>query len=317
MAILVIGGKGSIGARVIRALVERGEDVVCFDLKDTPGRLGDLAGKIKMVAGDVSNFEDVYRAMSENKIDRIAHLVFFMAEERGVSARPQDADGLYKQQMIMNTGTFHVFEAAKQLGIHRMVFASSIQYHVGDEPWTEPEPVTEASPPRPTSSYGIGKFLCEHLAGEYNAQTGMEIISIRIPGVYGPGVRIGARGVNLIATEAALGEVVQLPYRSEQHIVLAHVDDIAQSVLTLLFAEHMPSQVYHIGGHYVSYGQLAELGRQITPGAQIACSEEADLRGQVRIDCSLAEKELGLRHRSLLDGYGALAQETRDAATSR
>lgn len=314
MAILVTGGKGFIGARVIRTLVESGEEVVCFDLKDSPGRLGELAGKVKMVAGDISTYADIYRAMADHGIDRIAHLVFFMAEERGVAARPEDSDGLYRQQMIMNTGTFHVFEAARQLGIRRMVFASSIQYHVGDEPWLEAEPVDENSPPRPTSSYGIGKFLCEHLAGEYNRHQKMEIVTIRIPGVYGPGVRIGARGVNLIGTEAALGRPTQLPYRPDQHIVLAHVDDIAHAVASILFAPTVKSQVYHIGGHYVSYGEIADLGRRITPGADICCTEDAPLRGQVRINSALAEKEIGLRHRSLEDGYGELAAETRRAA---
>lgn len=311
MAILVTGGKGFIGARVVRELVLRGEQVVCFDLKSTPGRLGDLADKVKMIAGDITDYASVYDAMKNNDIDRVAHMVFYSAEERGVSTRSENASGIYHQQMIMNTGTFHVFEAARKLAITRIAYPSSVQYHGGDDPWEGAEPVNEQSPPLPTSSYGIGKYLCEHLAGEYNRLHDTEIITLRVPGAYGPGAQIGARGINLIATEGALGKPVFLPYRHDQHVVLAHVDDIAFAFTEALFIEQMKSPVYHIGGHYTAYSELADIGRQLTPKLDVQCNETVSLRCQYRIDSSLIEKELGLSHRSLLDGFGALAEETR------
>ncbi|KAB2860624.1 MAG: NAD-dependent epimerase/dehydratase family protein, partial [Bauldia sp.] len=43
MAVLVTGGKGFIGARVVRELVRRGHDVVALDLRGTPGRLAPVA----------------------------------------------------------------------------------------------------------------------------------------------------------------------------------------------------------------------------------------------------------------------------------
>ena len=52
MSILVTGGKGFIGARLIRNLVARAETVLCLDLKATPGRLGETAKQVTMVAGD-------------------------------------------------------------------------------------------------------------------------------------------------------------------------------------------------------------------------------------------------------------------------
>lgn len=309
MAILVTGGKGFIGARVIKNLVERGEEVVCLELKSSPGRLGDIAAKITMVEGDIMNYNDIANTINKYKIDKIAHMVFFSAEERGVSERPEKAGDLYKQMMIMNTGTFHTFEAARLAGIKRLIYPSSIQYH--GIPWTGPEPVNETSPAMPNSGYGIGKHLCEHLAREYNRLLQMEIITMRIPGVYGPGVKIGARGVNLIGTQGGIGNPVPFPYSSKQPLVLAHVDDIAEVVVRALLQPKMQSQVYHIGGHFCTFGEMAEIGKQIMPGMQVTFNDDFPVMKMFHIDNSLMKKELGVEHRSLKDGYFDLINLTR------
>lgn len=311
MTLLVTGGKGFIGARLVRRLVERGETVVCLDLKGSPGRLTDIAERITFVAGDAARYEDIEAAIRAHGVTRIAHCVFFSAEERGVAARPEDAEQLYRQQMVMTTGTFHVFEAARRAGIRRVLYPSSVQYHGLDEPWTEPEPVTEDSPARPTSPYGIGKHLCERVAQEYNRLHGMEIVTVRVPGAYGPGVRIGARGINLIGTAGALGDRVQFPYSRAQRIVLAHVDDIAEIFARTLTGPKPPHAVYHVGGHDVSYADIAAIGRRLLPGLEVGFRDDAPLQCSYTIDCSRMTRELGVHHRSLEDGYRELIAETR------
>lgn len=317
MAVLVTGGKGFIGARVVGELVRRAHNVVAFDLRGTPGRLAPLVDRITLEAGDITDYDRIAEVLAAHKIDRIAHMVFYSAEERGVDARPEDAEGLYRQQMIMNTGTFHLFEAARRAGIRRIAYPSSVQYHAGDEPWTGPAMVNEDSPAMPTTTYGMGKVLCEKLAKEHNRLHGMEIISLRIPGAYGPGATFGARGINLIATHGALGHPVKLPYCSEQRVVLAHVDDIAWAFAEALDATSPSHDTYHIGGHYTSYAEIAEIGRAITPGLDVTLSEDAAVRGHFPIDSTRIERDLGLRHRPLIDGYRQLAQETISSHTER
>ncbi|MBB3009902.1 MULTISPECIES: NAD-dependent epimerase/dehydratase family protein [Cupriavidus] len=311
MATLVTGGKGFIGARLVRSLVEQGEPVVCLDLKGTPGRLVDISERITFVEGDVSRYEDIENVLREHDISRIAHSVFFSAEERGVAARPEDAELLYRQQMVMTTGTFHLFEAARRAGIRRVLYPSSVQYHGLDEPWTETEPVTEYSPARPTSPYGIGKHLCERLAHEYNRLHGMEIVSIRVSGAYGPGVRFGARGINLIGTDGALGQRVDFSYSRAQRVVLAHVDDIAEIFARALVSPKPPHDVYHVGGHAVSYGELAAIGRGLLPGMEVTFRDDVPLQCSFAIDSSRMTRELGVSHRSLERGYLNLINETR------
>lgn len=313
MTTLVTGGKGFIGARLVRRLVDLGERVVCFDLKGTPGRLADIADRVIFVEGDAASYEDIEGAIKSHGIERIAHAVFFSAEERGVAGRPEDAEQLYRQQMIMTAGTFHVFEAARRAGIRRVMYPSSVQYHGLDEPWIYPEPVTEDSPARPTTPYGMGKQLCERIALEYNRLHGMEIVSIRVSGAYGPGVRVGARGINLIGTAGAIGQRVDFPYASAQKVVLAHVDDIAEIFQRALLGPTPPHAVYHVGGHSVSYSDIAGIGRKLLPDLQVTFREDAPLHCSYSIDSGRMEHELGVRHRSLKFGYFELINESRIA----
>ena len=309
MTVLVTGGKGFIGARVIKNLVERGEQVICLEPKATPGRLGEVAGKITMVEGDILDYNAIADTIAKYKVDRVAHMVFFSAEDRGVSERPEKAGDLYKQYTIMNTGTFNIFEAARVAGVKRFVYPSSVQYH--GVPWRGPDPVNEDSDAMPNSGYGIGKHLCEHLAHEYNRLLKTDIVTVRIPGVYGPGVKIGARGVNLIGTQGGLGNPVPFPYSSKQCVVLAHVDDIAEVVARALFAPKLPHEVYHIGGHYCSYADMAEIGRQLMTGMQVTFNDAFPVMPMFHIDYSRMTSEIGVQHRSLKDGYFDLINLTR------
>ena len=313
MPVLITGGKGFIGSRIIRKLLAHHEKVVCLEPKTTPGRLGGLASQITMIKGDITDYGCIAGILEKYHIDKIAHFVFFMAQERGVSERPEDAAGLYRQMMVMNTGTFHLFEAARLAGVKRIVYPSSIQYH--GIPWNGPEPVSEASEARPTTNYGIGKHLCENLAREYNRLFDTDIVTIRIPGVYGPGVRIGARGVNLIGTQGGIGNLVPFPYSSGQTIVLAHVDDVAKIAVRVLRApQKLPHEIYHVGGHYCSYGELAKIGRRIIPDMQVTFNEDFPVFPMYRIDSGRMVEEIGVNHRSLYDGYLDLVNESRKEA---
>jgi nucleoside-diphosphate-sugar epimerase len=303
MSILVTGGKGLIGSRIIKKLVDRDERVVCLDLKTTPGRLGDTAKKIEMITGDLTTVDSLVDNVRTHDIDKIAHMVFFSAEERGVAERPERGGDLYKQIMVMNVSSFNVFEAARVAGVKRVLYPSSLGYH-GPQPLQEgkPIPAHEESPSLFTSLYGIGKHLVETLAREYNRLLGTEIISVRIPAAYGPGVRIGARGVNLIPVQGGVGNPVVLPYKAEQRHCLAHVDDVAEIFVRLLLAKTVKHQVYQVGGHDISNAEMAEIGKELIPDMQI--SFEPKIRVNVHlVDNSRMREELGVEHRSVKDGF--------------
>ncbi len=64
MSVFVIGGTGFIGLRVIRLLAARGEDIVCMDINPGAASFDDLGGQVKVVRGDVTQFDDVMATMT-------------------------------------------------------------------------------------------------------------------------------------------------------------------------------------------------------------------------------------------------------------
>jgi nucleoside-diphosphate-sugar epimerase len=71
MAIFVIGGTGFIGTRVIRLLAARGEEIVCMDINPSAASFDDLGKQVRVMRGDVTQFDDVMAATTSAKPSRI------------------------------------------------------------------------------------------------------------------------------------------------------------------------------------------------------------------------------------------------------
>src|ERR1700761_2437401 len=132
MSVFVIGGTGFIGLRVIRLLAARGEEIVCMDINPGAASFADLGRQVRVVRGDVTQFDDVMAAMSEAKPSRALNLSYFLGSEHS----PHIAT---KLNIV---GMDNCFEAARLCGVNRVVFASSLavngmQKHYGDRMITE------------------------------------------------------------------------------------------------------------------------------------------------------------------------------------
>ena len=302
MAILVAGGKGFIGSQVVVKLLAGGDEVVCLEPKDTPGRLGGDAGRVAMEVGSVARLEDVLAVFRKHRIAGVAALVFFAS--RG------NAESLHAEMSTMVQGTANLFEAARRHGVKRVVFASSIAYY-GPQPLHGDgrTPLTEAAPSRARTMYGVGKRLCEVAAQDYNRSAGMDIVSMRIPAVYGPGGRIGSNGVNLIATEGAARGRVTLPRPPDDHVLIGHVQDVADAAVALLRRERLGHSVYNVGGHTLSFRELGELGKRVVPGLRVQYVETAPpMELPYLVDHSRLASEIGITHRDPETAYRELVE---------
>ena len=73
MSILITGGTGRLGMGLAKELVERGEEVVLFDIVTREERLGDLKDKVKVVQGDLKNWPEVMNVVKDNNAEGIFH----------------------------------------------------------------------------------------------------------------------------------------------------------------------------------------------------------------------------------------------------
>lgn len=98
-----------------------------------------------------------------------------------------DADALLAYRAVNVSGTKRLAEQAAELGVRRLVFLSSIK--VNGEQTALGEPFLFSDSPAPEDPYGVSKWEAEQALWVVLAQTGLEVVVVRTPLVYGPGVK--------------------------------------------------------------------------------------------------------------------------------
>ncbi len=174
MRIVVTGGAGRIGRAVVKGLLEQGHDLLVFDMQAPEDRSADF------VCADVTDFAQVINNLKG--ADAVVHL----------AAIPGPWRGMPHEVMRVNVmGTYNVLEACRQLGIHKVVVASSINAiglsYNKERPRLDYLPVDESHPARPEDCYSLSKWLGEQIADAMvRLEPNMTIVSLRFHGVTSP-----------------------------------------------------------------------------------------------------------------------------------
>jgi UDP-glucose 4-epimerase len=173
---LVTGGAGFIGSAIVRALLERGDEVRILDNFST-GNRRNLAGidrDVEVVEGELRSYERVHAAT------RGADLVFHQGALPSVPRSVQDP---LTTSAVNVEGTLNVLLAARDEGVRRVVFASSSSvYGNGGE-----LPRAERATPDPISPYAVAKLAAERYCVSFSRVYGdLETVCLRYFNVFGP-----------------------------------------------------------------------------------------------------------------------------------
>ena len=101
--------------------------------------------------------------------------------------RDSYSNQLFQCNLVNRDGTVHLAESAARLGVRRLIFLSTIKVNGENTPINNP--FTNASPPNPMDPYGQSKWEAEQLLRDVSCRTGLEIVIVRPPLVYGPAVK--------------------------------------------------------------------------------------------------------------------------------
>ena len=288
MRILVLGGSGFIGPRIMRRLLDAGHEVRCLDIAPDAPSLDDLRERIQITRGDVTLMDDVVRAMNESAPDRVINLAYAL----GAS----EADP-HPQVRLNILGMDNCFEAARVLGIRRVVYASSLAVY-GLQRSHGDRAVSEEDQCLGTSLYAVSKIYNEHQADWYNRAYDMAITGIRPVNITGPDKVRGSMNHVRCQVLPARGEPVSFPYRDAMVLPL-HVDDAAEAFVRVTLADAPKHPIYNSGGEALSLGQLAELVREWLPDAEITFDADAgghDQSGIYLMDNARLVDEFGLQY---------------------
>jgi len=190
--VLVTGARGFVGEAVVfRLLLDRRFIPVAATRGETR-----LKGLCSIVLLDLAG----RNALPDLKgIDVIIH-----AAARVHVMDESSSDPLAEYRRINVEGTVQLALKAAASGVKRFIFISSIK--VNGEQTEVGRPFTALDQPAPQDSYGLSKFEAEIALQEIAQDTGMEVVIIRPPLVYGPGVR-----ANFLSMMRWLDKGVPLP----------------------------------------------------------------------------------------------------------
>ena len=285
MSVLVVGGAGFIGRRLIPLLIARGEDVVCFDINVArPLAFGE---RVKLVRGDVTQFDDVMVAVAEAKPERLINLSYHI----GSDLPPHIATKLNV------VGMDNCFEAARLNGVRHTVYASSLAVNGAQKHFGE-RAVTEDDLRHGDVQYAVCKIFNEWQAKDYRDKYGMTITGVRPANVTGPDKVMGSVDhVNCIV-QPARGKSVTFPFRDAMRCPI-HVDDTAEVFARVLMAEKPKHGIYNSGGHAISLGDLAAMVREFLPDADIRFEKDSggrEISGNFLIDNTRLVEEFGVQY---------------------
>jgi nucleoside-diphosphate-sugar epimerase len=311
-AVLVTGANGFIGRALCRALEGRGHAVRAA-ARTAEARPKESHDRSSVVVGEIGPDTEWDRALED--IDVVVHLAARVHVMREVAADP-----LAEYRRVNTAGTERLAWAAARAGVKRFVFMSSIKAN-GEE--THDRPFTEADPPHPVDAYGISKWEAEQALKRVSEQSGLEVVILRPPLVYGPGI-----GGNFLSLWKAIDKGFPLPLGAiHNRRSLIYLGNLVDAVLRCIEHPAAAGKTYVVrDGEDVSTPELVRriakaLGRPakllpfpvplLTAAMRVTGKSEliARLLGSLTVDDSLIRSELGwARPYSMAEGLGVMAQ---------
>lgn len=176
MNVLVTGSLGRIGRYVVNDLVNAGHKVHGVDLQPSQDNSSHYLGV------DLTDAGQVYQAVAWAEPDAVVHMAAWPNAGKVPDTRT------YSDNV---RGTYHLFKACADMGIKRVVSASTNQIYgfAGAPPVYAP--VDEEHPLRPINSYALSKIAGESAADFFIQNHDMTILSFRLMGIRVPGVLPG------------------------------------------------------------------------------------------------------------------------------
>ena len=193
--VLVTGANGFVGSAVMARLLSDGGLTVVGGVRD----LARCFYPCEYLFFDLGAHIPV---ASLRGIDTVVHAA---ARVHVMTAQGANDLDLFRASNV--DGTVRLAMSAAQAGVKRFIFISSIK--VNGESTLLGKPYTSFDLPAPVDAYGVSKFEAEEALMELGVRTGMEIVIIRPPLVYGPGVR-----ANFLSMLRWVDSGVPLPFGS-------------------------------------------------------------------------------------------------------
>ena len=258
--VVVTGATGFVGRAVVPELIAAGHHVVALSRAGMP-----FSGAEVRRIGDFAS--DVDWSQVLHGADAVVHLA-----ARAHVMRETDSDPIAAYRRVNVDATEALARAAAAAGIRRFVFASTVKV-MGER---SARPFVETDAPTPLDAYANSKWDAERALAAVAATTGLEVVVIRPPLVYGSGVK-----GNFLALLNAIARGLPLPLgavRNRRSFI--HVGNLAVALRLALESPQAAGQSYLVrDGEDVSMAELVtRLAEALGTRARLFAAPEVLLR---------------------------------------
>jgi len=236
MNFLITGAAGFLGSALANQLAREGHQVRALDDLST-GDPQVLSPDVHFTRGDVNDRPKLWTLLQE--VDCVYHLAARVSVQESV---------LYPREYNAANvgGTVSLMEAMRDVGVHRVVLASSGAIY-GDQPT---QPLTENMQPAPRSPYAVSKLAAEYYIRTIGGLWGIETTSLRIFNAYGPGQHIPASHPPIVphALRQALRDGTLVVHSDGQQTRdYVYVDDVISAMVAAATAPNINGLVINVG----------------------------------------------------------------------
>ena len=213
MSVMVTGATGFVGEALCRALVTK--EIAITPVCRSAGPPGCLA------IGEIDDATDWSEALQSR-----AAVVHLAARVHVMKDTAQDPLAAYRRTNV--GGTLNLARQAAAAGVHRFIFISSVKVHGESTPPGHAFRADDA--PAPQDPYAVSKMEAEQGLRQLATQTGMQVVIIRPPLVYGPGAR-----ANFGALVRAVRRGLPLPFGAiDNRRSLVALDNLVDLIVTCM-----------------------------------------------------------------------------------
>lgn len=227
LRILITGASGFVGQAVCVQAVRQG-----FSVRGALRKYGKVPGRVTpVVVGEINSTTDWSHTLGD--VDIVIHLA------ARVHVMHENAENPLEEFRKVNVaGTEHLARSAAASGVKRLVYVSSVK--VNGEATCGETKFTETDAPFPQDPYGISKMEAEQALHRVTQDTELEVVIVRPPLVYGPGVK-----GNFFQMLKVLAKGIPLPLASAHNLrSLVYVENLADALIVCATHPAAAGQTY-------------------------------------------------------------------------
>jgi len=243
MKIFVTGGNGFIGTHIVSELVNRGINVISFD----------LVNPVKQIEGVEYHIGTIMDEVQMGRLMKSCNAVFHLAAILGVKRADTE---LLRCLTVNIEGSFSVFRAASMAGIKRILLTSSSEIF-GD---ISEQKLNEIAPYNPKSGYAVSKLAAEYGLKGFCREYEVDYNVVRYFNVYGPG-QVAEFVVPRFIKMVQEGLAPTIYGEGNQVRSFCHISDAVRATVDIFLDEFLVNTEFNIGNDLepITIKELANL----------------------------------------------------------